>query len=109
MKSLLINLIDNASKASKEGQPIFLRAYDNVIEVRDEGRGIPQDEISRLTDPFYMVDPSRSKAKGGSGLGLALAQKIADAHNAQIVIESDVGMGTTVRLLFPLNKTFTTS
>jgi signal transduction histidine kinase len=107
MKSLLINLINNASKASEVGQPIFLRARGKVIEVIDSGKGISKDEIPHATDPFYMADPSRSKAKGGSGLGLTLVKRIADAHNVQLVIESEINVGTTVRLIFPDNKTFT--
>lgn len=108
MKSLLINLIDNASKSSEPGQTITLRWHGKVIEVIDSGKGMSKEETSHATDPFYMTDPSRSKAKGGSGLGLTLVKRIADAHNAQLIIESEVGLGTTVRLIFPHNKTFTT-
>lgn len=100
MRSLLINLIDNASKASTPGQRIFLHAYNNVMEVRDWGSGIVEEEIERLTEPFYMGDCSRSKRKGGSGLGLALVRKIADAHNARLVIESAPGSGTRVKIIF---------
>lgn len=107
MKSLLINLIDNASKASESGQYVVLRAYDNIINVTDCGRGIPKDEILRVTDAFYMIDRSRSKEKGGSGLGLALVKEIANAHGAKFVIESQIDIGTTVRVIFPYNKTFT--
>ncbi|MDL2238382.1 HAMP domain-containing protein [Christensenellaceae bacterium OttesenSCG-928-K19] len=101
VKSLLINLIDNASKASNEGQAIMVSAYDNTLEVSDHGTGIPENEIARITDAFYMVDRSRSRLKGGSGLGLALVKQIADAHGAQLIIESEVGKGTTVRVVFP--------
>jgi len=112
MKSLLINLIDNASKASEAGQEIRLRAYSVdskyyddeqrvAIEVSDSGSGIPKEEIPRVTDIFYMVDRSRSKKAGGSGLGLALVKLIADAHIAEIVIESELGIGTTVKVNFP--------
>ena len=101
MCSLLINLVDNASKASEEGQSIRLRADGNVIEVRDSGCGIEKQEIEKLTEPFYMVDRSRGKRKGGSGLGLALVRQIADAHNARLVIESVPGCGTCVQVVFP--------
>lgn len=100
MTSMLINLVDNASKASEPGQVVLLRAYDNTFEVSDSGTGIPQAELSRITEPFYMVDRSRSKAKGGSGIGLALAKKVADAHGARLVFESKPGNGTTVRVIF---------
>ena len=100
MKSLVINLIDNASKASKPGQSINLRSYDLTIEVQDQGCGVPESELERITEPFYMVDRSRSKKKGGSGLGLALVKEIAAAHNARIRIESSLNKGTTVRIDF---------
>lgn len=113
MKSLLINLIDNASKASSDGQEIKLRIYNtpgryysdnlcrNIIEVSDKGTGIPEEEIPRVTDIFYMVDRSRSKKAGGSGLGLAIVKFITDAHRAQLVIESELKVGTTVKVKFP--------
>ena len=69
IKSLLINLIDNASKASEPGQHIHLRAYKKTIEVSDNGVGIPEDSLPFVFDPFYMSDSSRSKKGGGSGLG----------------------------------------
>jgi two-component system phosphate regulon sensor histidine kinase PhoR len=104
MLSLLINLVDNAAKASKPGQSVQINSYKNVIEVTDHGIGIPNEEISRILEPFYMVDRSRNKRKGGSGLGLALVKRIADAHGAQIDVESILGQGTTVRIIFPVNK-----
>jgi len=100
MKSLIINLIDNASKASEPGQRIILRAYDKTLVVQDYGKGIPQDEIERVTDSFYMVDRSRSKKDGSSGLGLALVKQIADAHKAKLIIQSRLEMGTTVKIVF---------
>lgn len=107
MKTLLVNLIDNASKASARGQTVFLRAYENTIEVKDGGTGIPESELDRVTDAFYMVDRSRSKAKGGSGLGLALVARIAQAHGARLVIKSKEGEGTSVKIIFGDNKTIT--
>jgi signal transduction histidine kinase len=101
MQSLFVNLVDNASKSSEPGQGITLRAYDHTIEVRDHGYGIPEGELERITEPFYMVDRSRSKKKGGSGLGLALVKEIATAHGAKISIESKLNEGTAVRITFP--------
>ena len=100
MQSVLINLVDNASKASAPGQTIAIRAYDDVIEVYDNGMGIPQSELERITEPFYVVDKSRSKKLGGSGLGLALVKEIVNAHGAALEIESSVGVGTTIRVRF---------
>ncbi len=102
MQSLLVNLVDNASKAYDENGPsceVLLSAYGKVLEVRDNGRGIPQDAVSRIFEPFYMVDKSRSKKSGGSGLGLALVKKIADAHGAKLEVESAPRKGTTVKVL----------
>ncbi len=100
MQSVLINLVDNASKASAKVQSVTMRAYDDVIEVSDQGMGIPQSEIDRITEPFYVVDKSRSKKLGGSGLGLALVKEIVNAHGAELEIESSVGEGTTMRVRF---------
>ena len=108
MRSALINLVDNASKASSEGQVVVLRAYGSTIEVADSGEGIPESEISRITEPFYMSDPSRSKKKGGSGLGLALVAEIVRAHGATLSIKSEVGKGTVVKIIFSENNLKTT-
>ena len=100
MQSVLINLVDNASKASAPGQAVTMRAYDDVIEVSDNGIGIPESELARITEPFYVVDKSRSKKLGGSGLGLALVKEIISAHGAELEIDSGVGIGTTIRIQF---------
>lgn len=99
MQSVLVNLVDNASKASAEGQTITLTADDTGFAVRDHGCGIPQEEIDRITEPFYMVDRSRSKKLGGVGLGLALVKEIVQAHGGRLEIESTVGEGTTARVV----------
>ncbi|NBJ93051.1 sensor histidine kinase [Parablautia muri] len=99
-ESLLVNLIDNGIKASSEGTVIFLTGQDNRITVRDQGCGIPADEIKRVTEAFYMVDKARSRKAGGCGLGLALCSMIAELHEAKLVIESEVGKGTNVSIIF---------
>ena len=99
--SALVNLIENSAKASAPGQNIRLLAEGNVVEVSDSGRGIPQKDLDRITEPFYMGDPSRSKINGGFGLGLALVKEIAAVHKAALEIQSTPGGGTTVRLVFP--------
>ncbi|MBR1701825.1 MAG: HAMP domain-containing histidine kinase [Lachnospiraceae bacterium] len=100
MQSVLVNLVDNAIKASAKGQTVVLAAYDNVLEVRDQGIGIEQEELAHITEPFYMVDKSRSKKQGGVGLGLALVKEIVKAHGALLEMESSPGIGTTVRIHF---------
>lgn len=98
--SLILNLIDNAGKASRAGDTIYLRAEPGVISVTDHGCGIPERELSRITQPFYMGDKSRSRKAGGMGLGLALAEEIARLHGARIEIDSVLGRGTTVKVVF---------
>lgn len=106
LADLLYNLVVNAVRASRPGGPVqvgFEVQNDTVaLFVRDEGRGIPQNELGRITEPFYMVDKSRARAQNGSGLGLALCQRIAAAHQTALEFESEVGRGTTVRL--PLQR-----
>ena len=99
MQSVLVNLVDNAAKASSAGQTVMLSASPEGFTVQDRGCGIPQDEINRITEPFYMVDRSRSKKAGGMGLGLALVKEIVAAHGGTLEIKSEVGAGTTARVL----------
>lgn len=103
LSSALGNLIENSAKASAPGQTIRLLAAGNILEVSDSGRGIPKHDLDRVTEPFYMGDPSRSKVSGGFGLGLALVKEIAAVHRAALTLESTPGKGTTVRLTFPEN------
>lgn len=100
LHTLLYNLVDNARKASEPGSVVELvgRRMDPgyCFQVRDHGRGIPAEALPRLTDPFYMVDKSRSRAEGGAGLGLSIAQRIARVHGGRLHFESVEGQGTTV-------------
>jgi signal transduction histidine kinase len=98
---LISNLIDNAAKASKNGDEICLKAYMEevpVIEVKDVGVGISKEDIEKIFEPFYMVDKSRDRRNNGAGLGLALCSKIAEIHNAKIQVESELGKGTTIKI-----------
>ena len=70
------------------------------LQVEDNGIGIPQDSQARVFERFYRVDKSRSKATGGTGLGLAIVKHIARIHNARIKLESEIGEGTTITVLF---------
>lgn len=100
MISLLTNLVDNAIKASDNSSAIYMEAKDNIITVRDTGCGIPEAEIPRVTEAFYMVDKARSRKAGGCGLGLAICGKIAELHGAKIEIKSKAGEGTEVAIVF---------
>lgn len=100
MMSLLMNLVDNACKASMAGGVIRVTADDRRISVRDDGKGIPSGEIAHVTEAFYMVDKSRAKAAGSVGLGLALCAQIASMHGAVLQIESEEGKGTQISVVF---------
>lgn len=103
LQSLLINLIDNAAKASPDHTVITLAAYRAgfpTLEVRDEGHGMAEEQLSRIWEPFYRVDSSRSRSAGGVGLGLSLCREIARLHQANLEIHTQLGHGTTVRLVF---------
>lgn len=105
---LLCNLVQNAAKASAPGAPVLVlcaQAGDAVtLTVADRGCGIPPELIPRVTEPFYMVDKSRARRQGGSGLGLALCQRIAAAHGSALRIESEPGRGTRVSVTLPAWK-----
>ena len=99
MCDVLINLIDNAVKASPDHSVIKLySSEDGAITVQDLGCGIPAEEIGKITEPFYMVDKSRSRKSGGAGLGLSLSALILNRHDMDLKIESAVGRGTKVTI-----------
>ena len=101
-KTLLINLLDNARKASDPGSCIRISGTqsenDYLLTVQDYGRGIPEEELPRITEAFYMVDKSRARAQNGAGLGLAICAQIAEIHGAHLSIESKLGNGTAVTI-----------
>ena len=98
VKTLILNLIDNSIKAnSSEINLIGEKCNDKyIISIIDNGCGIPNEDIERITEAFYMVNKSRSRELHGAGLGLALASKIAKLHNTQLVYKSTIGEGTIV-------------
>ena len=109
MEQLLIlinNLIDNAIKASRQEDEIRISAYLEesalAVEVEDHGIGIEKEQISHIKEAFYRVDKARSRAAGGAGLGLAICEKIVQIHHADMLFISELGVGTTVKLLFPV-------
>ena len=67
-----------------------------MIRVTDNGRGIPQEDLSKIKEAFYRVDKSRDRAQGGAGLGLPLCQEIVELHNGKLYFESVLGKGTRV-------------
>ena len=99
-KTLLVNLMDNARKALDSGGNIYVwqeMLPDGCrVRVLDNGRGIPPEALAHLTEAFYRVDKSRSRAQGGAGLGLSLCNEIVQLHGGTMQFESRVGNGTVV-------------
>lgn len=101
------NLAENAAKYGGGGVMTVYRneAGEAVVEVRDDGPGVPPDMLSRLTEPFFRADPSRHEANGagpnGAGLGLAIAQAIADGHGGRLVLENRAPKGFSAKLVLP--------
>ena len=100
IKTVLINLLDNACKASEDGGRIEITGHREEggyrFAVKDYGIGIPQEEISKITKAFYMVDKSRARSKNGAGLGLSLCAEILALHHTTLEITSALGEGTTM-------------
>ena len=98
--------MDNARKASEKGKRIILtgrrQANRYRISVQDFGIGIPEEELTRITEAFFMVDKSRARALHGAGLGLAIGNRIAGLHGSTLHFESKLGEGTTVWFDLPL-------
>lgn len=104
IKILIFNLVDNAQKASAEGQSVILRGYWGngryVLEVIDRGIGIAEEHRDKIFEPFYMADKARTRSSNGAGLGLAICQSVAAVHHAAIEVVSEEHQGTTVRVIF---------
>ena len=98
--SLLYNLIHNSIKASRPGGRIWLKADGEKLSVRDEGAGIREEDLPHVWEAFFMSDKSRSRSEGGSGLGLALADRIVKLHGMRADIKSREGKGTKVRVFY---------
>lgn len=108
LKTLLNNLADNAIKAGAtqielQGQLDAMNGKYRIL-VRDNGCGMEQTELSRITEAFYMVDKTRSRKQHGAGLGLALADKAARLHGDRLHFESEKGVGTAVRFALDLSS-----
>ena len=100
MKTLIINLIDNSAKAGAKHVALLGEKQNGryMVAVQDDGQGISETEITRITEAFYMVDKSRSRAMHGAGLGLSIASKIAEIHGTKLTFESQLGEGTRVSI-----------
>jgi signal transduction histidine kinase len=104
MKTVLINILDNARKAVKENGIIKIRSWKEngniAVSIKDNGRGIPKEDLEKIKEAFYMVDKSRAREEGGAGLGLSICTQIIKLHNGEIHFESDLAEGTRVLLIW---------
>ena len=104
LRSLVTNLVFNAVRYTAGGGQIdiYWQATDTgpMLRVTDNGIGIPEEHLLRLTERFYRVDPSRSTESGGTGLGLAIVKQVLTRHKAQLFIDSTAGKGSQFRCQF---------
>ena len=113
VQQILTNLIGNAIKFTDQGGKICLQVHPctndgmAALVITDNGRGIPVDRIANLGQAFVQVAPAHTRDQGGSGLGLAICKSLAKGMGGEIEIESELGKGTTVRLLLPRDATKT--
>jgi signal transduction histidine kinase len=110
LKQVMINLISNAIKYTPAPGRIDISVYETcdhmVLEVQDTGIGIPAASLQHLFQKFYRI-PESEKMAHGSGLGLSICKRIIDAHGGQIEVKSEMGAGTTFKILLPLKKVST--
>jgi len=99
IEQVLFNLVTNAIKYGKKGGKVSISFFDIedrlLVEVADDGLGIPEADLGRIFERFYRVDKSRTRDAGGSGLGLSIVKHIIDAHKESINVQSTVGVGST--------------
>lgn len=101
-KTMMLNLVDNSVKADCKNIWIIGMAKGSIYRIclEDDGKGIPPEELGRITEAFYMVDKSRARKQHGAGLGMALVSKVVDIHGARMKIDSDGKTGTRIYLDF---------
>jgi signal transduction histidine kinase len=103
---LLFNLLDNAHRFTPPGGVVSIRAAREngscEVSVEDTGPGIPAEHLPLVFERFYRVDPSRSRDDGGTGIGLAIARSVVEAHGGRIWAESSLGGGSTFRFVLPI-------
>ncbi len=109
LRAVASNLLNNACKYTHEGGAITLRWLRNstgqpMLQVQDNGPGIPAEHVPRLTERFYRVDAGRDRVQGGSGLGLSIVKHALEQHDALLRVESKPGEGSVFSAVFPLER-----
>jgi len=106
LKQLLLNLVENGMKYTPRGGRVTVNLSQTdgwaQMTIRDNGVGIPAEDLPFIFDRFYRVDKARNRSQGGSGLGLAIAKWVAQAHGGDIQVESEVNVGTTFTVVLPV-------
>jgi heavy metal sensor kinase len=106
LQQVIVNLIDNAIKYTQEGGAVEIRVGQEgntaVLEVSDDGPGIPAHALAHVFERFYRADKARSRANGGAGLGLSIVKAICAAHNAEVKVSSQEGRGSCFRVELPV-------
>jgi len=106
LRQLFLNILDNAIRYTPSGGSVSSslerKNGSALVSISDTGVGIPAEDLPFIFDRFYRVDKARSRADGGLGLGLAIANSIAQLHGGQIEVESQVGKGSSFRVILPL-------
>jgi len=106
LKQIFINIIENAINYSYEQSTVDIVAIEHngnaLITIKDEGIGIPKEDLSHVTERFYRVNKARSRADGGSGLGLSIVEQLLKQLQSKIEIESELDKGTIVKITMPL-------
>lgn len=110
IKQVIVNLLSNAIKFTPDGGAVTVAAKCDpdrqiLLSVRDTGIGIAEKDIPRALQPFEQVRRSAKLSHGGTGLGLSLSKKLVELHGAELFISSELGVGTTVTMMFPANRT----
>ncbi|MBM7653657.1 sensor histidine kinase [Neobacillus cucumis] len=102
-EQVILNLLDNSLKYSKENTSTFIGATEEngkiEITIKDQGIGIPPEDLPYIFDRLYRVEKSRSRATGGFGLGLAIVKQLVEAHGGTITVESELGKGTYFKII----------
>jgi two-component system phosphate regulon sensor histidine kinase PhoR len=108
LHSAFSNLLSNALKYSPKESPVTIGWSENgkhlILTVIDQGEGIPEIEIPRITERFYRIDAKRKEKIAGTGLGLAIVKHVLIRHDAKLEIRSELNKGSTFKCLFPLER-----
>jgi len=108
IEQVILNILSNSIKYTPEcgkiGVAVEKKDEEVEILIKDNGIGIPKEDLNRVFERFYRVDKARSREMGGTGLGLAISKKMVKASGGSISIDSEVGVGTEVRIVLKAKK-----